>query len=199
MEKGLVHSGFADVPVTLQVSSVNLRRYFAQHRFPIRVEFSVHHKDGTEIPFREIRYCCDRDFTIHPIHIAIDEKRLQARFFEDHLSDDELVTLLTRYYNYQALARKFKLRPHFTDHNFRYWMVDVRANRQLTGLTVDTSYLDNAGVVDWTHLYPQGNDERTRIHELINCLGRKRQQNRRLNAPRNRIRCDGGRRYGLGL
>jgi hypothetical protein len=195
---GLVHRGFADVPITLQVLNVNLRRYFGSWRLPIRVEFLVYLENGTEIPFREIMYS-SREYTTHPIHIAIDEKRLQTRFFADCLSDDELVTLLTKYYNNEAAARKFKLRPHFTDHNFRYWMVDVRANRQLTGLTVDTSYLDNVGVVDWTHLYPQGNDERARIHELINRLGRERQQNRRINAPRNRIRCGGGRRYGLGL
>lgn len=199
MQTGLVYNELAAVPVTLQVSNVNLRRYFAQHRFPIRVEFSVYHEDGTEIPFREIRYCYDRDFTTHPIHIAIDEKRLRRRFFADYLSDDEMVTLLTRYYNYETAARKFKLWPHFTDHNFRYWMVDVRANRQLTGLTVDSSYSDNAGVVDWTHLYPQGTDERKCIHTLINNLGRERKQKRRLDVSGNRFRIDGHRRYGTGL
>ncbi len=193
-----VHSGFADVPVTLQVAQINLRHHCGRDRFPIRVEFAVYHEDGTEIPFRKKMYCA-RDYTSHPIHIAISEEKLYKRFFAEFLSDDELVILLTKFYNSEAEKRTFKLQPYFTAHNFRYWMIDIQAHRQMTGLTVDERYEDSVGFVDWAHLYPKGIPERVRIHQLINQLGRERQQDRRINTSYNHIYYGSGRRYGVGL
>jgi hypothetical protein len=199
LDYATLHTGFADVPVTLQVSNVDLRRLCGSGRFPIRVEFSVHHENGTEIPFLE-KMWHPREYTSHPIHVAIDEKQLRKRFFADFLSDDELIILLTRFYDYETAKRSFRLQPYFTEHNFRYWMVDICAHRQMTGLAVDDrAYCGSTGFVDWAHLYPKGTDERMRIHKLMNRLGREKQQSRRINAPYNRIRCSGGRRYGIGL
>lgn len=132
---------------------------------------------------------------IYPIHVEIDDKTLSRKFFGDLLTDTELTALLTKYYEREVAKRTFSLHPYFTDENFRYWFVDMKAHRKMTGLKCDCRY----GVVDWTELYPKGSDERMEIHQLINRLGRERQRERRFNAPLNRQRYGSGYRRNIGL
>ena len=185
-EHTVYRHGIPVVPVTLKVAGVDTGK-LGRFKYPHRVKFAAYHTSGEEIYFS--------NKAIYPIHVEIDDQTLNRKFFGDLLTDTELTTLLTRYYECEVAKRRFSLHPYFTDENFRYWFVDVEAHRKMAGLKCDSLY----GLVDWTELYPKGTDERMEIHQLINRLGRERQRQRRFNAPLNRQRYGTGYRRSLGL
>lgn len=190
MQKKLSSTGFAIVPVTLQVANIDLDA--PRYGSPVRVEFAVFNENGDELQFvHNYRF---RRW----IRVLLDEQTLKRRFFKDVLTDDELKTLLTKFYNNEVSKRKFKLHPWYESQgNLRYWYVYIQATRELPGLGVDENR--HKGIIDWTELYPKETEERQKIHLLMNRVGRERQKERRANAGYNRMKSSRGRpQYGLG-
>ncbi len=163
------------IPVTLRVARVDIGKgvLFKSQR----VDFAVYHENGDEIRF-------DGGYRPYPIHVPLNGDVVRKKFFGDLLTEAELITLLTKFYEHEVGKRTFTLAPYFTDENFRFWYLDVKAHRQLAGLTVDC----RQGVVDWTQLYPKGTPHRIEIHKLINQLGRERRVEREARASQRRMR-----------